>query len=167
MSFSQTHNERDLGVPLNASKAIVGWREWVGFPDLGVSKIKAKIDTGARSSALHAFHIEPFRRDGRTMVRFVVAPNQRVRADPVMAEAEQIDERVIRSSGGHEQTRIVITTQLAVLNDVWPIELTLTRRDEMGFRLLIGRQALRGRFLVDPGSSFLLSRSAAKSKVIK
>ena len=134
---------------------VIGWREWVGFPELGVARIKGKIDTGARSSALHVFGIEPFRRDGRSMLRFSVAVQQRTRRVAVPAEAEQIEERTVRSSGGHEQVRPVILTSLALGGDIWPIELTLTRRDEMGFRLLVGRQAIRGRALVDPGRSFL------------
>lgn len=136
-------------------KRIVGWREWVGLPALNVTEIKAKIDTGARSSALHVFDIERFQRDGRSMLRFSVAIAQRTRQGAVPAEAEQIDERVVRSSGGHEQRRPVIITSLAWGGDVWPIELTLTRRDAMGFRLLIGREALRGRLIVDPGRSFV------------
>lgn len=147
-----------------ANRRIVGWREWVGLPDLGVDAIKAKIDTGARSSALHVFDIEPFTLDGRAMVRFVVATAQRTRKGSIPAEAEQIDERVVRSSGGHEQQRRVILTHLTWGGETWPIELTLTRRDEMGFRLLIGRQALRKRLLVDPGRSFLGRPSHAPSK---
>lgn len=142
---------KKLKVPLG----VIGWREWVGLPELGVHRIKAKIDTGARSSALHVFDIEPFQRDGRKMVRFVVAAEQRTRHDSTPAEAELIDERVVRSSGGHEQHRPVIMTQLTIGGRTWPIELTLTRRDEMGFRLLVGRQAIRRRFLVDSGSSYL------------
>lgn len=136
-------------------KRTVGWREWVALPDLNVTAIKAKIDTGARSSALHAFDVERFRQEGRSMLRFVVAVAQRTRVGAVQAEAEQIDERVVRSSGGHEQRRPVILTRLEWAGDVWPMELTLTRRDAMGFRLLVGRQALRGRLLVDPGRSFI------------
>lgn len=143
-------------------KRIVGWREWVGLPDLGVDTIKAKIDTGARSSALHVFDIERFTRDGRPMLRFVVATAQRTRKGAIPAEAEQIDERVVRSSGGHEQERPVILTHLEWGGEMWPIELTLTRRDAMGFRLLVGRQALRERLLVDPGRSFL-GRPARRS----
>ena len=138
-----------------ANRRIVGWREWVGLPDLGVEAIKAKIDTGARSSALHVFDIEPFTLDGRSMLRFVVATAQRTRKGSIPAVAEQIDERVVRSSGGHEQQRPVILTHLAWGGEIWPIELTLTRRDEMGFRLLVGRQAMRKRLIVDPGRSFL------------
>lgn len=140
---------------IKSTKRVVGWREWVALPDLGAMSIKAKIDTGARSSALHAFDIERFQQDGRSMLRFVVAAAQRTRRGAIRAEAEQIDERIVRSSGGHEQYRPVILTHLGWGGELWPIELTLTRRDAMGFRLLVGRQALRGRLLVDPGRSFL------------
>lgn len=138
---------------------VIGWREWIDFPDLGVARMKAKVDTGARTSALHVFDLERFTRDGRSMVRFVVAVAQRTRAGSVPAEAEQIDERIVRSSGGHEQRRPVVTTLLCMGTETWPIELTLTSRDQMGFRLLIGREAIRGRMLVDCGRSFLMSNS--------
>ncbi|MFT5368343.1 MAG: hypothetical protein ACI8V2_003307 [Candidatus Latescibacterota bacterium] len=137
---------------------VIGWREWVGLPDLGVPAIKAKIDTGARSSALHAFHLERFRRGGKRMVRFEVHPLQDGPLGAVFAEAELIDERRIRSSNGHEELRPVIGMTISLLSKVWEIELTLTNRDEMGFRLLLGRQALRNHFLVDPMRSFRAGR---------
>lgn len=155
MSDAPKPKKKKKKKPLVVPPRIVGWREWVGLPDLGVAEIKAKIDTGARSSALHVFDIERFERDGRTMLRFIVATAQRTRKGAIPAEAEQIDERIVRSSGGHEQQRPVILTHLAWGGDAWPIELTLTRRDEMGFRLLVGRQALRPHLIVDPGRSFL------------
>lgn len=133
---------------------VIGWREWVGLPDLDVPAIKAKIDTGARSSALHAFNLERFRRGGKRMVRFEVHPLQRTRGGIAIAEAELIGERRVRSSNGHEELRPVIGMTVCLLERVWEIELTLTNRDEMGFRLLLGRQAIRNRFLVDPGRSF-------------
>lgn len=133
---------------------IIGWREWVGLPDLGVARIKVKVDTGARSSAIHAFHPERSRRDGRDLVRFTLHPLQR-RSDPlVVAEAELLDVRHVRSSMGQLEERFVIVTNLSLLGAVWPIELTLARRDHMGFRMLLGREALRGRCLVDPGAAF-------------
>jgi hypothetical protein len=116
--------------------------------------MKVKIDTGARSSCLHAFAVEHFQRDGKEMLRFSVHPIQRDSATVVEAEAELIDHRVVRTSGGHSELRPVIRTDVQLGDQRWPIELTLTRRDEMGFRMLLGRQAIRRRFAVDAGSSF-------------
>lgn len=134
---------------------ILGWREWVGLPDLGVNQIKAKVDTGARSSALHAFAIEPFDRDGLAMVRFKVHPRQRDDRYVLATEAVLVDKRLVRSSGGHGQLRPVIKTPVRVGDQIWSIELTLTNRDVMGFRMLLGRQAIRNRYLVDSGRSYL------------
>ncbi|WP_017301746.1 ATP-dependent zinc protease [Nodosilinea nodulosa] len=138
-----------------APAAIIGWREWIALPGLGVHAIKAKIDTGARSSALHAFAVERFERGGRAMVRFQAHPIQRNDDYIVTAEAALLDERVVRNSGGQEELRPVIDAQVQVGGSVWAIELTLTNRDEMGFRMLLGRQAVRRRYLVDPGRSYL------------
>jgi len=137
---------------------VIGWREWIALPDLGVPAIKAKIDTGARSSALHAFAVERFRRRGRAMLRFRVHPFQRDEAHEVSAEAEMIDERRVRSTSGQAELRPVIRTSVRLLDRVWEIEVTLTNRDEMGFRMLLGREALRSRFLVDPARGFLAAR---------
>lgn len=136
----------------------MGWREWVGLPDLGVDAIKVKLDTGARTSSLHAFDMERFERDGTPMVRFEVHPRQRSSDDAVRTEAEVVDERLVRNSGGGQELRPVIETVVRIGDQTWPIELTLTRRDEMGFRMLLGRQALRKRVLVDPGSSYRAGR---------
>ncbi len=138
-------------------KWVIGWREWVGLPDLGIAEIKVKVDTGARSSALHAFAVEPFPRRGRPMVRFRVHPYQRDTVTTIAAEAELIGQRSVRSSSGQLEVRPVIRTRIKLLEREWVIELTLTNRDPMGFRMLLGREALRGRFLVDPGRSFLAS----------
>jgi hypothetical protein len=135
----------------------IGWREYLNLPDLGISRIKAKIDTGARSSALHAFEIEYFERDAIAMARFKVHPYQRDSQTTVLAEAALIDRREIRNSGGHAQLRPVIQTWIKLGPQAWPIELTLTNRDVMGFRMLLGREAVRRRFLVDPGKSYLQS----------
>jgi hypothetical protein len=134
---------------------LIGWREWVALPALGIHGTKAKIDTGARSSALHAFDLEHFERDGVAMVRFQAHPLQRDNSHVVTTEAVLLDHRTVRSSGGHEQVRPVIETSVQVGNVIWPIELTLTSRDAMGFRMLLGRQAVRHRFWVDPGRSYL------------
>lgn len=136
---------------------IIGWREQLALPDLGIPEVKAKIDTGARSSALHAFDVETFERDGKPMVRFKVHPYQRDAQRSVTAEAELIDQRQVRNSGGQAQVRPVIETTVEINGYTFPIELTLTNRDAMGFRMLLGRQAVRRRFLVDAGRSFLHS----------
>lgn len=133
----------------------VGWREWVSLPDLGVDRIKAKIDTGARTSSLHAFDLERYTVDGREMVRFEAHPLQRDTSLRIPVEAELVDRRSVRSSTGDETVRPVIETHVTLLGQRWPIELSLIRRDLMGFRMLLGRQAIRGRFVVDPGRSFL------------
>ncbi len=146
------------------SLTVAGWREWVSLPELGVDMIKAKIDTGARTSALHAFRVEPFSRDGRPMVRFRVHPVQRHRHPDLLCEAPLLGERKVVSSNGQHEMRFVITTRLRIGVRSWPIEITLTDRDEMGFRMLLGRQAVTGHFLVDPGSSFRLGRPRAKRK---
>jgi hypothetical protein len=142
----------------------VGWREWVALPDLGVPAIKVKVDTGARSSSLHAFDIEEFQRDGITFVRFEVHPLQRSATSAVTAEAPLVEHRVIRNpgGGGREELRPVVATHIELAGDRWPIELTLTRRDEMGFRMLLGRQAVRRRFVVDPARSFIHGRRTKK-----
>ena len=149
------------------SELIIGWKEWIALPALGIPAIKAKIDTGARTSSLHAFALTRFRRDGVEMVGFQIHPRQRSADDAIHVEAEVIDERWVRNSGGQRELRPVIETVIRIGEDDWPIELTLTRRDEMGFRMLLGRQAVRHRFLVDPGQSFYAPRPKRKRKVAK
>lgn len=137
------------------AQPLVGWREWVSLPQLGITSVKAKIDTGARSSAIHASNIKRFRRNGQSMVRFEVCPTQHSRAGMVTVEAPLIEMRSVRSSNGKSQVRPVIRTPVILGNRQWELELTLTNRDAMGFRMLLGRQALRKRFLIDPGRSYL------------
>lgn len=134
---------------------VIGWREWVALPELGIDRIKVKVDTGARSSALHAFDLRTVNREGRTLVRFVAHPLQRDVSLSVPVEVPLDDTRGVRSSTGHRAERPVIRTDVELMGQRWPIELTLTRRDSMGFRMLLGREAIRRRFLVDPGASFL------------
>jgi hypothetical protein len=136
---------------------IIGWREHIALPLLNVNFIKAKIDTGARSSALHAFQIEEFTRNNQLMLRFQIHPFQRDDKRIITAEAELLEYRHIKSSNGQTQHRPVILTTAQLGAQQWPIELTLTNRDVMGFRMLLGRQALRHRFLIDPSKSFLQS----------
>ncbi|WP_253274327.1 ATP-dependent zinc protease [Myxosarcina sp. GI1] len=137
--------------------SIIGWREIIALPELGIGKIKAKIDTGARSSALHAFHLENFERDDKKIIRFQVHPLQRDSKTTITTEAELLEYREVRNSGGVAQLRPVILTGIKLGEKTWTIELTLTNRDVMGFRMLLGRQALRRQFLVDPGKSFIQS----------
>lgn len=139
----------------------VGWREWVGLPDLRVDAIKAKIDTGARTSALHAYRIEPFRRAGALWLRFELNPIQRSHAMQVKCEARAVGERTVRNTGGGIERRYIITTLLKLGEATWIIELALTNRDHMGFRMLLGRTALQGRVLIEPGRSFLLGARPA------
>ena len=141
----------------------IGWREWVCLPELGISHIKAKVDTGARSSALHALGIMPVVRDGAPWVRFRVQPLQRSHGPSVLVEAPLVDQRWVRSSSGKRTLRPVVSTLVALNGEVWPVEVTLVRRDLMGFRMLLGRQAIRSRFLVHPGRSFLGGTPPAES----
>lgn len=132
----------------------IGWREWVRLPDLGISLIKAKVDTGARSSALHAFKIKEVHEGPRTFVSFKVHPYQRDAQTTLNCKAELLEYREVRSSHGHVTLRPVVVTSIQFMDQIWPIELTLISRDNMGFRMLLGREAVRGRFFVDAGHSF-------------
>lgn len=152
--------------PERAGKEIIGWREWVALPDLGVTRIKVKVDTGARSSALHAFDVTTHRRRGREFARFTVHPIQRDTRTTAVVEAPLIDWRPVTSSSGRSELRPVVETRVGLLGEEWPIELTLTRRDVMGFRMLLGRQAVRGRYLVDPGRSYLGGRPKKKGEKV-
>ena len=141
-----------------AIKQLCGWREWVELPSLGVGPIKAKVDTGARTSAIHADAIEEFHRGGDLWARFLVHPNQRSKRGATWCEAPVADQRTVRDSGGRTEERYVVKTDLRIGEQTWPIEITLTSRDSMGFRMLLGRTALRKRLLVDPGRSYLVGK---------
>lgn len=134
--------------------SVVGWREWVGLPGLGVEWMKAKIDTGARTSSLHAFGVDEFDRGGAGWVRFEVHPWQRSSDDAVRVEVPVHDRRAVRSSSGHVEERLVVLLELRLLDRMVPAEVTLTRRDAMGFRMLVGREALRQGYVVDAAASY-------------
>jgi hypothetical protein len=145
----------------SSEKAILGWREWVSLPQLGLHSVKAKVDTGARTSALHAFELRAFTEAGRRRVEFRMHPNQRDDHTIVDCVADIIDERVVSDSGGHREKRYVIETLLEVGDRQHSIEVTLTSRDSMLFRMLLGRTALKGWARVDPGRSYLLGAPPA------
>ncbi len=140
-------------------KTIIGWREWVALPELDVTRIKAKIDTGARTSALHAFNIQVYEQHEQKWVRFAIHPYQRNDTDILTCTCPVRAFRAVTNSGGVQEERVVIETRLALGTQTWPIEVTLTNRDQMGFRMLLGRTALKGHFLIDPGKSFCVDHS--------
>jgi hypothetical protein len=139
-------------------KTRIGWREWVALPALGLSDIKAKIDTGARTSALHAFDVEPYTENGVEMIWFAIHPIQK--RNDIVQECRCVlhDQRWVSDSGGHREKRYVIQTDIHMAGQTWPIELTLTNRDTMKFRMLLGRTAMSGRLVVDPSSSYVLGK---------
>lgn len=140
------------------NESTVGWREWVSLPELGIEWVKAKVDTGARTSAIHAFEVEEFTDSGVKMVRFAIHPMQKREDIVQVCTAPVVDERVVSDSGGHREKRLVIKTPVRMGPHEWPIEITLTNRDSMLFRMLLGRTALSGKFVVQSGASYLFGQ---------
>jgi len=133
----------------------IGWREWVSLPELGIDRIKAKVDTGARTSALHAFKLHPYKEGNINKIRFDIHPIQHNVSEIVTCVADIVDKRWVTDSGGHREERYVISTPLSLGHLTWSVEITLTERDSMLFRMLIGRSAIRKRFTVNPARSFI------------
>jgi hypothetical protein len=141
-----------------AHRKIIGWREWVGLPELGIEAIKVKVD-GARTCALHATKIRYLEKhNGETYVSFVVVSHTSPR-QAMRVRAPLVEQRVVKSSMGHASLRPVIRTHIALGGEVWPVEITLVNRDPMGFRMLIGRQAIKGRYFIHPAKSYIQSKA--------
>ena len=146
------------GTGKNENKLIVGWREWVALPDLEIQSIKAKMDTGARTSALHTYFIEPIGDSIKPKVRFGIHPIQKSTKNVIICTADIIDQRQIIDSGGHPELRYIIQTSIFAGDRKWPIDISLTNREQMRFRLLIGRTAISNHLIIDPQLSFTLGR---------
>ncbi|MFW5489325.1 MAG: ATP-dependent zinc protease [Desulfovibrio sp.] len=142
-------------------KMLIGWREWASLPDLNIPAVKVKIDTGARTSAIHAFDIDPFEKNGQRFVRFAIHPLQGRDDISVLCEARLLESRRVKNSGGVSHKRYVISTRMSMGGRTWPIELTLANRDQMKFRMLIGRSSMNGNLIVDPQLSYQAGRVAA------
>ena len=140
----------------------LGWREWVSLPELGLKRIKAKVDSGARTSSLHAFEVRDFEESGIHRVEFKMHPNQHDDQTVAVCVADIVDERSVRDSGGHKEQRWVIETPLTIGAITWNVEINLTSRDDMRFRMLLGRTALRGRALIDPARSYVQGKRRKK-----
>lgn len=147
---------------MNNKLIMLGWREWVGLPQFQIPGLKAKVDTGAKTSALHAYFVEPFMQDGEQWVRFGLHPWQNSVKKSVECSAPVVDQRVVTDSGGHREERYVVRTLLSVGACQFESELTLTNRDTMRFRMLLGRNSLNERFCVDPSASYLVGKKRGR-----
>ena len=144
--------------------SIIGWREWLSLPELKIKNIKAKIDTGAKTSALHAFDIEIIKKGKKKFVNFKIHPEQRNQKKVIKTQSELIEQRLVKNSGGKVTLRPVIITEIKLGPLKWNIEITLVNRDEMGFRMLLGRDAIKNFLLVNPGKSFLIGKKKRRKK---
>lgn len=143
-----------------AKKIVIGWEEWVTFPALGLPAVKAKIDTGAKTSALHATDIKPFEKNGERFIRFTVHPIQKNREIEKTCEAPLVDYRFVTSSNGRKEKRYVISTEFIIGNDAFTANLTLTSRFGMSFRMLLGKEAMiKGKMIIDPSKKFLMGKN--------
>jgi hypothetical protein len=149
--------------PTPETLTLIGWKEWLALPDLAIPALKVKIDTGARTSALHTFSLEEFTYQDQLMVRFGIHPFRKRSNIELFCEAKVADQRIVKDSGGHSEMRYFIETNVQLGNLLWPIKISLTNRDGMMFRMLLGRTALRGRFLVDPAQTYLTGKKLRKS----
>lgn len=148
----------DKGYRKPSARKRLGWREWLAMPDLGVTHILAKVDTGAKTCALHTFYIDDFERDGAEWIRFGLHPDRHSDKQAVHCEAAVKEKRDVTDSGGHTENRYVIETPLQIGDEIFDAEITLTNRDNMRYRFLLGRNALRRRFVVDPARSYRLGK---------
>jgi hypothetical protein len=141
---------------MRRKKRIIGWKEWVALPDLGIPPLEAKSDTGAKTSALHAFELEVIEKPEGLFVRFGLHPDRHDTRQAVYCTVPLIDRRMVSDSGGHQELRYVIRSRIWLGTQLWPVELTLTNRENMAYRMLLGREAMRGRLMVDPAKAYLL-----------
>lgn len=142
---------------------VIGWREWVSLPELGGAVVRAKIDTGARTSSIHAFGLELFEKDGKEYARFAIHPDHRSPGPAVIVETPVLGHRSVRNPGGRSEDRPVIRTKLVIGTYRFLTEVNLTRRDNMGMPMLLGRHTVRRRFVVDPGRSYLVGTPPDKT----
>lgn len=154
--MGKSRGTKEAAVSETKDKPVIGWREWVALPELGITHIKAKVDTGARTSALHTFELETYHDKGAPMIRFKVHPRQGHQKPEVECHCQLLEQRWVADSGGHREERHVIVTELQIGLHHWPIEMTLTNRDSMKFRMLLGRTGMAEHFLVDPQLSYQL-----------
>jgi ribosomal protein S6--L-glutamate ligase len=147
---------------MSYDKKIIGNQEWCAFPELGIAAIKARIDSGAKTSSIHAFNISVYLKNDVEWVRFEVHPVQKNDEILIRCECPIIDKRDVKSSSGTSETRYVISTPISLGDSVWDAELTLSDRDAMGYRMLLGREAMNGRLVIDPSMKCVLGRLSVK-----